>query len=112
MLAAFLAGLMAGAPASANAAHHDLSVEQQLLAGIGTLASDEFAGREPGTDGEKKTLRYLARQWFDIGLVSGTNDPSHPWFAPVTLVGREPVGSRAEFSRKGRPVSCPLLTCG
>jgi hypothetical protein len=111
MRVALSAGLVAGAaawtPARANAAHHDLSVEQQLLAGIGTLASDEFAGREPGTDGEKKTLRYLARQWFDIGLVSGTNDPSHPWFAPVTLVGREPVGSRAEFSRKGRLVSLP-----
>lgn len=106
LVGACLLGLVLLAPVSARAAapRHDPTLEQQLLAGITQLASDEFAGREPGTDGEKKTLRYLARQWFDIGLVSGTNDPSHPWFAPVTLVGREPAGSRAEFSRRGRPV--------
>jgi hypothetical protein len=102
--ALLMAAALIANPASANASHHDAPLEQQLLAGITELASDDFAGREPGTEGEKKTLRYLARQWFDIGLVSGTNDPSHPWFAPVTLVGREPVGSRADFMRHGRPV--------
>jgi hypothetical protein len=96
-----------GGPAQASSARHDPSLEQQLLADITQLASDDFAGREPGTEGEKKTLRWLARQWFDIGLVSGTNDPSHPWFAPVTLVGREPVGSHADFARHGRPVAVP-----
>ena len=103
---AALAALLA-APAQAGAPRRDAGIEQQLLASITTLASDDFAGREPGTEGEKKTLRWLARQWFDIGLVSGTNDPSHPWFAPVTLVGREPVGSRADFTSHGRPVVVP-----
>ncbi len=98
---------MAGQPLAAASPHRDAGLEQQLLAEISQLASDDFAGREPGTEGEKKTLRYLARQWFDIGLVSGTNDPAHPWFQPVTLVGREPVGSRAEFARRGRPVLLP-----
>jgi hypothetical protein len=37
-------------------------------------------------------------------MVSGTNDPAHPWFAPVTLIVREPASARAEFVRRGRLV--------
>ncbi|MEQ1498794.1 MAG: M20/M25/M40 family metallo-hydrolase [Novosphingobium sp.] len=76
----------------------------QLMAHITELASDAYGGREPGTDGETKTLRYIGKQFFDMGLVSGTNDPGHPWFTPVTLLGREPATSRAVFARKGRRV--------
>lgn len=76
----------------------------QLLSHISVLASDDFEGREPGTDGESKTLRYIGKQFFDLGLVSGTNDPGHPWFAPVTVLGREPATSRATFNRKGKRV--------
>lgn len=84
---------------------------------IRVLASDDFQGREPGTDGEAKTLRYLAKQWFDIGLVSGTNDPGHEWFTPVTLIARQPASSSATFSRKGRRQYVPrdavlMLTSG
>src|SRR5690349_21281474 len=83
---------------SADAAPRDKVLEERLRAHIEVLASDDFEGREPGTDGEAKTLRYLGKQWFDIGLVSGTNDPGNEWFAPVTLVAREPVMSSAQFS--------------
>ncbi len=85
----------------------DKALEAQLLAHITELASDAYEGREPGTDGESKTLRYLGKQWFDIGLESGTNDPLHSWFAPVTLVAREPYGSNAVFMRKGRRLILP-----
>src|SRR4029078_7587644 len=85
----------------------NLALEACLLAHISVLASDEFDAREPGTDGEAKTLRYLGKQWFDLGLVSGTNDPGHPWFAPACLVAREPAGSAAVFNRKGRRVLVP-----
>ena len=84
------------APAAASAPR-DNAIETALRHHIETLASDEFAGREPGTDGETMTLRYLARQWFDIGMVSGTNDPGNAWFAPVEVVERTPQGSRAAF---------------
>jgi Peptidase family M28 len=99
------------------APRRDTALEAQLMAHIKVLASDDFAGREPGTEGEAKTLRYLAKQWFEIGLVSGTNDPGNDWFAPVTLVAREPAGSGAQFSRKGRRVYAPtdsvlMLTSG
>lgn len=107
---------LALAPAQA-APRRDAALEAQLLSHIRTLASEEFQGREPGTDGEAKTLRYLGRQWFGIGLVSGTNDPGHEWFAPVTLVAREAENSAAQFTRKGRRQYVPrdavlMLTSG
>ncbi|MCC6926920.1 M20/M25/M40 family metallo-hydrolase [Novosphingobium sp.] len=79
-------------------------LKTQLMAHIVELASDAYGGREPGTDGEVKTLRYLSKQLVDMGLVSGTNDPGHAWFAPVTILAREPDVSRAVFSRKGKRV--------
>ena len=84
---------------------------------IKVLASDDFEGREPGTEGEARTLRYLGREWFDIGLVSGTNDPGNEWFAPVTLVERVPAASTAQFKRSGRrltlsPDEALMLTSG
>jgi hypothetical protein len=116
VIAALLAAVLFVPPAIA-APPRDRALEAQLLAHITTLASDEFGGREPGTDGEAKTLRYLGRQWFDIGLESGTNDPGHPWFAPVTLVSREPAGSSVRLFRKGRRLYVPaesalVLTSG
>lgn len=92
---------------AAAAPKRDKALEAQLLAHITELASDAYEGREPGTEGESKTLRYLGKQWFDIGLESGTNDPLHSWFAPVTLVAREPYGSNAVFARKGRRLILP-----
>jgi len=86
---------------AAGASRLDREIEGRLRAHIDVLASDDFDGREPGTEGEAKPLRYLARQWFDIGLVSGTNDPGNEWFAPVTLVGRAPATGTAQFLRRG-----------
>ena len=80
-------------------------IEQALLQHISILASDDYGGREPGTEGETKTLRYIGQQWFEMGLESGTNDPGHPWYAPVTLVSREPEASTAQFTRRGRAVA-------
>ncbi|KQM18848.1 M28 family peptidase [Novosphingobium sp. Leaf2] len=95
----------------------DRDLEQQLRQHIEVLASDAFDGRKPGTDGEARTLRYLARQWFDIGLVSGTNDPGNEWFAPVNIVAREPAQGSAQFTRRGQrmlvaPGDVLVLTSG
>lgn len=105
MLGAVLA-IMAGAMAAvavarppAPAPRRDVPLETILRQHVETLASDEYLGREPGTEGETRTLRYLARQWFDIGMESGTNDPGNAWFAPVVMVERVPLGSRAQFFR-------------
>ncbi|HQS69604.1 MAG TPA: M28 family peptidase [Novosphingobium sp.] len=95
--------LSAAAPAPKRAT----PLESALKAHVETLASDDFGGREPGTEGETKTLRYLARQWFDIGLEAGTNIPGSGWFAPVELVERVPALSRAAFTRGKRRVTLP-----
>lgn len=105
-------------PFAAGAApRKESALETQLRAHIEELASDAYLGRDPGTEGEVKTLRYLGRKWFEIGLVSGTNNPGSEWFAPVTLISREPARSTAQFIRKGRRVVVPdsdvlMLTSG
>ena len=105
------------APVLAAPSRADRELEARLRAHIEVLAGDDFDGREPGTEGEAKTLRYLGRQWYDIGLVSGTNDPGHEWFAPVTLVAREPAAWAAQFMRRGyrtaiSPPDVLVLTSG
>ena len=112
----FAAALLLAFAADA-APRRDRQLEAQMMAHISVLASDEYQGREPGTEGEAKTLRYLGKQWFDIGLVSGTNDPGNDWFAPVTLIERLPAVSFGRFSRRGRPQYVPadallVLTSG
>ncbi len=105
LLAAALALVPVAAEAARKPSREELANAQlktRLLEQITELASDAYEGREPGTEGESKTLRYLGKQWFEIGLQSGTNDPGHTWFAPVTIVGREPDGSRATFAHRGR----------
>ncbi|MFD2578591.1 hypothetical protein ACFSTD_08305 [Novosphingobium colocasiae] len=110
--------LLPAAPLNAaSRSRADQELEAQLRRHIEVLASDDLQGREPGTEGEAKTLRYIARQWYDIGLVSGTNDPGNEWFAPVTMVAREPADSVAQFARKGRraiymPAKVLVLTSG
>lgn len=98
---------VAGLAIGAAAPRRETTIEAALRQHVETLSSDEFQGREPGTEGETRTLRYLARQWFDIGMESGTNDPAHGWFAPVELVEREPLSFRASFTRGRKRLILP-----
>jgi len=45
--------------------------EATYRAHIAKLASDEFGGRKPGTDAEKRTLDYLEAQFRELGLKPG-----------------------------------------
>jgi len=47
---------------------------QGLEAHIRVLASDEFQGRKPFTEGEVKTLKYLEQTFKEIGLEPGNGD--------------------------------------
>lgn len=60
------------------------TMELALRGHVEVLASDEFAGREVGTIGEELTLSYLQEQFAQMGLKSGTHDPTHPWREPVS----------------------------
>ncbi len=51
---------------------------------VKTLASDEFEGRLPATEGEKKTLAYLSAQYERAGLQPMVGDS---YLQPVPLVG-------------------------
>mgnify|MGYP006133887463 FL=1 len=59
--------------------------EQLLSKHIGTLASDEFEGRFPGTVGEEKTVEYLSATFKDIGLKPG--NPNGTWVQKATMTG-------------------------
>ena len=48
-----------------------------------TLASDEFLGRAPGTEGETLTVDYLVKRFTELGLEPGGRDGA--WTDPVTL---------------------------
>jgi Zn-dependent M28 family amino/carboxypeptidase len=54
-----------------------------FAAHIRTLASDEFAGRKPGTIGERLTTHYLVEQFKRIGLSPGVKGE---WFQSVPAV--------------------------
>jgi Zn-dependent M28 family amino/carboxypeptidase len=50
---------------------------------LGALASDEFAGRKPGTQGEKRTVEYLVEQFRAMGLEPGNGES---WVQQVPVV--------------------------
>ncbi len=59
-----------------------------LLRHIRVLASDDFQGRAPGTDGERRTTAYLVEQFRARGLQpSGENGT---WFQTLHLATRRP----------------------
>ena len=74
-----------GAPAAAIAP--GISAET-LLAATGTLASDAFEGRAPGSEGEAKTIAFLTEQFSALGLAPG--NPDGTWVQDVPLVGITP----------------------
>jgi len=87
--------------------------EAELRKHIEILASDEFEGREPGTEGERKTLDYLQQQWSKAGLKPAASDGS--WYQPVQLVRRGPGQASVHFFAKGeklRVVSDDILLIG
>lgn len=87
------------------AANNDVAA--RLRADIAMLASDEFAGRKPGTPGEEKTLAYLERRMAEIGLESGTGDPGSYWRQSVELVSAKPLSGTLTLTQGARTVVVP-----
>ncbi len=64
--------LLAGIVVTASAAPQTVPIEEAVYrAHIARLASDEFGGRKPGTEGEKLTLDYLQAESRKLGLKPG-----------------------------------------
>ncbi|MFN3620449.1 M28 family peptidase [Sphingorhabdus sp.] len=74
--------------------------EADLRKHIAILASDAFEGRKPGTEGETKTVQYIAEVWAKAGLKPAASDGS--WFDPVPLIQRGQGTSTHSFWSKGR----------
>jgi Zn-dependent M28 family amino/carboxypeptidase len=73
----------------------------RVLADITRLASDEFQGRAPGSDGERLTVQYLTDQFKAAGLEPG--NPDGTWTQKVPLVGIRPtVASPFIVKQNGR----------
>jgi len=53
----------------AQAVINETKLEQHIL----KLASDEFMGRQPFTEGEEKTINYIKSEFEKIGLEGGNN---------------------------------------
>jgi hypothetical protein len=73
--------------------------EADLRPHIEILASDEYEGREPGTEGERKTVSYISQSWARAGLQPGASDGS--WLEPVALIRRGPGTADIQFRAKG-----------
>lgn len=93
----FLAGLAlnAAVPSQAKGV-----TEQQLRAHIEVLASDEYEGRQPGTEGEEKTVKYIAEVWAKAGLKPAAADGS--WLEPVGLIQRGQGSAKIAYTAKDR----------
>jgi Zn-dependent M28 family amino/carboxypeptidase len=60
-----------------------------VLAHTKTLSSDAFEGRAPGTEGERRTVEYLAGEFTKAGLKPGNTDGTY--VQKVPLVGITPT---------------------
>jgi peptidase M28-like protein len=91
---ALAALLLAAVPASAE----PVSTEA-LRRHIDILASDEFAGREPGTEGEKKAIAYIAGQMRAFGLEPA--GPRNSWYQPLDVAVRRPGEQSSVWQVRG-----------
>ena len=78
------AGITLELPAGFDQASDNIK-GQNLLADVSMLASDEFAGRGPGSEGDRKARAYLAGRLADMGFESLFDGGSYE--QPVEIVG-------------------------
>jgi Peptidase family M28 len=93
--------LLAGLALCGSAHARSKGVSEADLRGhIEILASDAYEGRKPGTEGEAKTVKYIAEQWAKAGLKPAAADGS--WFEPVPLIQRGQGSAEYAFTTKAR----------
>jgi hypothetical protein len=70
---------------------------------IEILASDAFQGRAPATEGETRTINYIAEQFRARGLEPAGDNGT--WFQPVGLVERTTRSHNVTWSANGRALT-------
>ena len=70
---------------------------------IEILASDDFQGRAPATEGETRTINYIAEQFRARGLEPAGDNGT--WFQPVGLVERTTRSHDVAWSVNGRALT-------
>ncbi|WP_420478853.1 M28 family peptidase [Brevundimonas sp. FT23028] len=87
------AGLLLSACATAGAggaAPVEPAFSAERISGdIRTISADDYQGRYPGTEGERKVLAFLQAQYEAMGLEPG--GPNGQWLQPVELKRYTPV---------------------
>jgi Zn-dependent M28 family amino/carboxypeptidase len=91
---AALALLLLASPASAEPVS-----PEALRRHIDILAGDAFAGREPGTEGEQKSIAYIAGQMRSFGLEPA--GPSNSWYQPLEVRRRRPGDQSSVWQARG-----------
>lgn len=81
----------------ANGSKSEVS-QETLARHIEQLASDDFLGRKPFTEGEEKTVQYLKEEFSELGLNPGNGDS---YFQEVPLV--EITGTPSETMKISGP---------
>src|SRR4249919_4027948 len=74
---------------------------EDFAAHIRVLASDEFGGREPGSEGEEKTVSYLRDQFQRLGLEPGNGD-SYFQTVPMLETRSDPASTSVSLSVGGK----------
>jgi Zn-dependent M28 family amino/carboxypeptidase len=98
------AGLAAQtAPSAPEAALKAIS-PQNILNHIKKLASDEFEGRAPGSNGEELTVKYLTEQFRALGLAPGNPDGTYIQKVPLVEITADPK-MKLEFSGAATPIA-------
>jgi len=80
--------------ASAVATSYNSINKEQLIEHVKVLASDEFGGRAPSSEGEKLTLAYLTKQFKALGFKPGNGD-SYLQEVPLVSIEASPDMSLA-----------------
>lgn len=91
------------APIAAPAQTASPITSADLMRHIERLASDDFQGRAPATEGERLTTAYIVQQFQERGLEPAGENGS--WLQPVRLVERRPVRSEVRWTARGNPVA-------
>ncbi|WEK56852.1 MAG: M28 family peptidase [Candidatus Brevundimonas phytovorans] len=107
----FFSGVAAAALlfAAGSAMAQDFSA-QRLSDDIRTISADDFHGRYPGTDGEKKTLDWLQAQYEAMGMAPG--GPNGQWLQVIDLKRYTPVADASKASWTGVDGQVHALTPG